>query len=1246
MKRFLCTSSLALLLYVSLSGQNMLRNAQNFLKENLPELELTLDDVSNLKVSDQYTSSTSDITNIYFQQSHEGIGLYNGILNIHLNSSGKVITYGNRFVPNLKDKTNSATPTLTAQKAIESAANQLGYRFKKVLEVLEFPTGTEQRMLFDKSDLSQENIPVKLVWQLMPDKKVYLAWDMSILALDGQDWWSVRIDARTGELLDKTNWMLHCDWDSPHHHTQHKHTTHPTDHQSVNIPAAEWTPFMAGSYRAYPIGVESPIHGDIDFIVDPHTTNASPFGWHDTDGATGAEFTITRGNNVYAQEDQDANNTTFGDAPDGGASLVFDFPPDFQEEPTTSENIDAALTNLFYWNNIIHDVLYEFGFTEECGNFQENNYGKGGLGSDSVIADGLDGGGTNNANFGTPDDGGNPRMQMFLWNSVPPTFTVNAPEELAGTYVAAGASFGPSPFNISGDLIIVDDGNDQGGTGTTTDACQTIINDLTGKIALIDRGLCNFSCKVENAQNQGAIAAIICNNEPGLLTMGAGACGGNVNIPSLMVSLNDCNTIRTQIPTVNVTLTSPAVSSLDGDFDNGIIAHEYGHGVSNRLTGGPGTAGCLAGSEQMGEGWSDFIGLYLTTDSDNTGPEGRGIGNYATGRPADGGGIRPFPYSTDMGVNPHTYGDVGSVAIPHGVGSIWCAMLWEVYWVLADEHGFNNDYYAQTGGNNMAFQLVMEGMKLQPCNPGFVDGRDAILAADRALYGGMNQCLIWEAFAKRGLGFSANQGSLNSTTDGTEAFDMPPSCKLLFNITVDKTNALLDTELEYTLTATNPSTDVLNNIQLSSKVPENTTYIDGGTLNGDMVSFVSFNLNPAETQTRTFRVRINDALSLMPFDFTDDVENSGENWTAEATYAALNNWAVTTDNPNTGASSWFAQDVNQPNTQHLTLAIEQRLTNLSTLNFSHSYNTEATWDGGTVKISTDNGVTWTDLGPHFTNNGYDNNINQSPNAPAFGGNSNGYIESSVDLSSFADEFALVRFTMHCDAATGGVGWYIDDISLTELLPSIPNQATADCDGQIINTMLDNPTLVVATLPLELTAFTGKVLDNGNLIQWTTAQEIDLSTFQVERSVDGRNDWKIIGEQIPRGQHNGSYSYQLEDKQPLPTAFYRLRTIENTGKELLSTFIFLQRKEAVIKDFNVFPNPVHQQLSIEFSATETQSLDVVVHNVLGQEQVRKTISAQVGLNRQQLDMQALQSGVYWMVLRDGANIVWEGKIVVD
>src|SRR5690606_16977617 len=135
--------------------------------------------------------------------------------------------------------------------------------------------------------------------------------------------------------------------------------------------------------------------------------NATSLGWHN-DG--GFDYFTSRGNNVYAQEDRDDNNSTFGTlavsttTPD---PLNFNFVPDFTVNPTQTtpiQNQQFNITNLFYWNNIIHDLSYLYGFTEVAGNFQANNQGRGGLGSDYVIADAQDAGGTGNANFATPPD--------------------------------------------------------------------------------------------------------------------------------------------------------------------------------------------------------------------------------------------------------------------------------------------------------------------------------------------------------------------------------------------------------------------------------------------------------------------------------------------------------------------------------------------------------------------------------------------------------------------------------------------------------------------------------------------------------------------------------------------------------------------------------------------------------------------------------------------------------------------------
>ncbi|MBK7226958.1 MAG: M36 family metallopeptidase [Saprospiraceae bacterium] len=290
------------------------------------------------------------------------------------------------------------------------------------------------------------------------------------------------------------------------------------------------------------------------------------------------------------------------------------------------------MTNLFYWNNLIHDVTYNHGFTEAAGNFQVNNYGRGGVGADDVRAEAQDGGGTCNANFGTPPDGSRPTMQMYI-------------------------------------------------------------------------------------------------------------CG-----------------------------------SRDGDFDNGVIAHEYAHGISNRLTGGPANVGCLSNTEQMGEGWSDWLGLIMTIEPGDAGTDPRPIGTWLFGQAPSGPGIRPFPYSTSLAIDPSTYDAIKTRSIPHGVGSVWCAMLWDLTWKLIDQYGYDPDLHNGSGGNNMAMLLITEAMKLQPCSPGFVDGRNAILRADTILNGAANACMIWDCFARRGLGFSASQGSSGSRSDGVEAYDMPTVC--------------------------------------------------------------------------------------------------------------------------------------------------------------------------------------------------------------------------------------------------------------------------------------------------------------------------------------------------------------------------------------------------------------------------------------------------------------------------------------
>lgn len=220
----------------------------------------------------------------------------------------------------------------------------------------------------------------------------------------------------------------------------------------------------------------------------------------------------------------------------------------------------------------------------------------------------------------------------------------------------------------------------------------------------------------------------------------------------------------------------------DFSFDAGVMAHEYGHGISNRLVGGPSNTSCLGNQQQPGEGLSDWWSLVYTHEVGDVGTDPRGSGTYILGQPVDGPGIRPQRYSTDPSINTYTYESISGLSVPHGVGSVWTQAAWEVYWALVDHHGFDPDLYDALGGSgNQRMKLyVNEGLKNTICSPAFTDVRDGILQAAVDNYGGEDVCRIWQAFADFGLGSDAVSSGSNGLSP-TNGFAIPEACNgLLF----------------------------------------------------------------------------------------------------------------------------------------------------------------------------------------------------------------------------------------------------------------------------------------------------------------------------------------------------------------------------------------------------------------------------------------------------------------------------------
>eukprot|EP00002_Diphylleia_rotans_P030224 TRINITY_DN619_c0_g1_i1.p2 TRINITY_DN619_c0_g1~~TRINITY_DN619_c0_g1_i1.p2 ORF type:complete len:510 (+),score=84.95 TRINITY_DN619_c0_g1_i1:49-1578(+) len=426
-------------------------------------------------VKDHYTTQHNSVTHVYLRQVVNGLEVLNGDMNINIDSTGQVLSFGKSFFEeSIAAVPKVAEARLTQFDALKGLAARLGISLQTAPVIVSSEATGAKQTVVRHAALSLDDIPMHLAYLRTEDAAAPLALVWRAVVRQEEDWFDAAMDAMTPAAVRMlVNWV--------------------SDAQ----------------YNVYKPPVNDPEDGTRSLHVDPQLVNptASPSGWHDR-GPNGGVSTLTIGNNVYAQENLRGGSTWENNyRPNGGSAFNFDFPLNLALDP--SQYLDPSITNLFYINNVIHDVFYQYGFTEAAGNFQEYNFGRGGSERDAVQANAQDGAGYNNANFATPPDGQRPRMRMYVWN-------------------------GFNPYR-------------------------------------------------------------------------------------------------------------------DGDFENSIIVHEYGHGISNRLTGGPSNSGCLSGGQSggMGEGWSDLWGIMFKQRSYNSRNDVFPMGDYVYP-----GGIRYYPYTSDMRINP------------------------------------------------------------------------------------------------------------------------------------------------------------------------------------------------------------------------------------------------------------------------------------------------------------------------------------------------------------------------------------------------------------------------------------------------------------------------------------------------------------------------------------------------------------------------------------------------------------------
>jgi hypothetical protein len=690
--------------------------------------------------------------------------------NLHAAAAGTLKRPANAFKLGAADVVAVAFADLTGLAAPPALLRPLGEREGgyRAFGLAGTPATAARRLSF------VEPARARKVLFPLPDRLVpayYVELNVAARGAPVSDAYAWVIAADDGRLLYREN-LTHADafgyrvWADPN-----------GDKRPADSPLADFTPQPSGkpdgSYPAF-VAPSLVVTGGFNKTADP---------WL----APGA--TQSSGNNVDAYTDQDAvDGFSPGDLRATVTSPgVFDRTFDPGLDPTANPNQEmAAVTQLFYVNNWLHDWWYDSGFDEAAGNAQQDNLGRGGLGGDPLHAEAQDGaltGSLNNANMQAGADGVSPRMQMYLWSGKEIASVQLEPQNLSP---AVGvAAFGPQTFTLSGAVVLAADGQ-----APAADACQAIVNDVAGKIGLVERGSCTFKQKALNLQAAGAVGMLLVDNQAAAVPPAmSDAAGAAVTIPSLSLTLQDGGALEAAVGNGPVTATmARAVSPRrDGTIDGSIIAHEWGHYLHHRLVG---CASVQCGAES--EGWGDFSALYMSIRAADDWTGAYPVGQYAnwalTGDPGYFG-IRRFPYSVDLGKDPLTFTDISNgVALPgnapmwpinapnaevHNAGEIWATMMVEAYMALLGTSAGPNPKRTYEDARRLMADVVVAGMELAPLDPTYTEQRDALLAAVAA-HDPADVGLLAAAFAKRGAGSCAVSPARDSQdlTGVVESFDV------------------------------------------------------------------------------------------------------------------------------------------------------------------------------------------------------------------------------------------------------------------------------------------------------------------------------------------------------------------------------------------------------------------------------------------------------------------------------------------
>lgn len=604
----------------NMGTEHGIRIASAYLQErhNIP--------AEHIQITSSRINDDTGTIHVYARQTVSKIDVLDGVANVNIDKDGRVTSSSQTFAPahRVRKAIRSGHGRLTARSdqytSLKTALKMLSKRIgseigDEALDTVHISkpdseetaaprliiTGIPAEIAVDGTATAQESMMRR------SDGSLVHVWDFQLRQAD--HWWNARINMATGAVESLDDRMLR----SVHHGRRDEVDKDGPDELGPSQSSIGSALRKRLTYKAIPVDKQDPTKG-FGFFVDPESaTSASPIGWVSGDA--------TVGNNAIVYK----NNPSTGTARETSPG-IFAYDQNGSVDPTTPDNVRAAIVNVFYVVNSLHDIFYLYGFTEDAYNFQSDNFGKGGEGNDRMMVNIQNASDYNNGLMTTPPDGQSPQMQLFLFNLT-------------------------TPFR-------------------------------------------------------------------------------------------------------------------DSALQNDLVSHLFAEGMVNRLTGG-GTANCLRTyeSQSLLQGWADAIAEWL---EQGAAVEDFTLGSYVSGTPA---GVREYPYSRSLSVNPLTYEDIPNLSSTHAIGEVWANMLHNILAALSDNLGWS--YAAATDptgtkGNVVFMHLFIDSLSIQPCNPTFINARDAFILADSNRYNGAHFCILWSVFASRGLGLRA----VNYAND----FSVPTGC--------------------------------------------------------------------------------------------------------------------------------------------------------------------------------------------------------------------------------------------------------------------------------------------------------------------------------------------------------------------------------------------------------------------------------------------------------------------------------------